>query len=195
MCSVLTEKYSQLTKWRESSSLLIFWTALRPSTVVLCPMFNVSPKYQYFWEDANTAPGEMSAPTYFATLKRWIKRALSNRELFARDPGLRSAQKRVKRWKLLMVDSSSFLHICTLAISLCFTSSDSKDRLTHFSHTSLCSHWPTVSSLKKNWKTVSITKRWLHFRVFLSGHDTWTLFTWSDNRNASKSSVSASALP
>jgi MOB kinase activator 1 len=57
-------------------------------TVVTCPMFNAGPKYQYFWEDADTAPVQMSAPDYFSTLKRWIKRALSNRKLFPREPGI-----------------------------------------------------------------------------------------------------------
>jgi MOB kinase activator 1 len=56
-------------------------------TVSTCPMFNAGPQYQYFWEDADTAPVQLSAPEYFNTLKRWIRRHLSDRILFPRESG------------------------------------------------------------------------------------------------------------
>jgi MOB kinase activator 1 len=66
----------------------IIWRASsRFCTVATCPMFNAGPHYQYYWEEGDNARIQMSAPDYFAALKRWIKRALSNRKLFARESG------------------------------------------------------------------------------------------------------------
>jgi MOB kinase activator 1 len=58
-------------------------------TVSTCPMFNAGPEYQYFWEDTDTARVQLSAPEYFNTLKRWIRRHLSNRAVFPRESGTR----------------------------------------------------------------------------------------------------------
>jgi MOB kinase activator 1 len=56
-------------------------------TVSTCPMFNAGPQYQYFWENPDSTRVQMSAPDYFQTLKRWIKRALGNRQVFPRESG------------------------------------------------------------------------------------------------------------
>ncbi|OHT13056.1 Mob1/phocein family protein [Tritrichomonas foetus] len=52
-------------------------------TADTCPMFNAGPHYQYFWEDDDSPqPIQVSAPEYFANLKRYIKRNLQNKALF-----------------------------------------------------------------------------------------------------------------
>ncbi|KAK8892765.1 Maintenance of ploidy protein mob2 [Tritrichomonas musculus] len=52
-------------------------------TTDTCPLFNAGPKYIYFWLDDNSRnPVQISAPDYFAALKRFIKRNLKNELLF-----------------------------------------------------------------------------------------------------------------
>lgn len=47
-----------------------------------CPIFNAGPKYCYFWLEEPSKPQQVSAPEYFDSLKRYIKRNLKNQNLF-----------------------------------------------------------------------------------------------------------------
>ncbi|KAH0786428.1 Mob1/phocein family protein [Histomonas meleagridis] len=63
-------------------------------TVDTCPMFNAGPHYHYFWEDADTPqPVQLSAPEYFNSLKRYIKRNFSNPKLFPKESGAKLSEE------------------------------------------------------------------------------------------------------
>lgn len=50
-----------------------------------CPIFNAGPKYCYFWLDESSKALQVSAPEYFDYLKRYIKRNLTNQNLFPKN--------------------------------------------------------------------------------------------------------------
>lgn len=58
-------------------------------TVDTCPMFNAGPKYCFLWyEDDSSDAVQLSAPEYVQMLKRYIRRHLSNPDLFPKKGNL-----------------------------------------------------------------------------------------------------------
>lgn len=58
-----------------------------------CPLFNSGPNLEYAWKEEDSEYIVMSAPEYFNTLKAYIKRILSNSNMFPKDSNAPLSEK------------------------------------------------------------------------------------------------------